>query len=165
MFPVIPAYESIKQQVVSISKSLRFGKFTNRLCRKLALSIEDAVSLALFKQRQGIETKKSIYQIFRPTCSYKTLVVSLNRWFHLALAVVALLLKRNRQSPHLIKHTDSTDIPVCIPKNARHHKTMREYAAWGHNGKGSFYGLKLHLTADLNRKILAVKFSSGNTDD
>ena len=165
MFPVIPAYESIKQQVVSISKSLRFGKFTNRLGRKLALSIEDAVSLALFKQRQGIETKKSIYQIFRPTCSYKTLVVSLNRWFHLALAVVALLLKRNRQSPHLIKHTDSTDIPVCLPKNARHHKTMREYAAWGHNGKGSFYGLKLHLTADLNRHILAVKFSSGNTDD
>lgn len=42
---------------------------------------------------------------------------------------------------------------------------MRDYASWGHNGKGSFYGLKLHLTADLNRSILAVKFSSGGVDD
>lgn len=165
MFPVIPVYESIKQQVVQISKSLRFGKFLNRLGRKLALSIEDSISLALFKQRQGIETKKSVYEIFQLPCSYKTLVVSINRWFHLALGIFALLLKQSRRSSHLIKHTDSTDIPVCLPKNARHHKTMKDWAAWGHNGKGSFYGLKLHLTADLNRHILAVKFSSGNTDD
>lgn len=165
MFPVIPIYESIKQQVVQISKSLRFGKFVKTIGRKLAISIEDAITLALFKQRQGIETKKSVYEIFQLPCSYKTLVMSMNRWFHLALAVFALLLKQNRQSSHPIKHTDSTDIPVCLPKNAKHHKTMRDYAAWGHNGKGSFYGLKLHLTADLNRNILAVKFSSGNTDD
>lgn len=165
MITVIQAFEKIKQQVVVISKSLRFGKFVKTIGRKSALSIEDAIALALFKQRQGIETKKSLYEIFRPACSYKTLVVSLNRWFHLALTVFALLLKHNRQSQHLIKHTDSTDIPVCLPKNAKHHQTMRDYAAWGHNGKGSFFGLKLHLTADLDRNILAVKFSSGNTDD
>jgi hypothetical protein len=38
-------------------------------------------------------------------------------------------------------------------------------ASWGYTGKGSFFGLKLHITADLNRKLLAIKFTSGNTDD
>ena len=165
MKAVIESFETIRQKVTVISKLLRFGKFVKTLGRKLALSIEDSISLALFKQRAGIETKRSIYDIFQPFCSYKTLVVSLNRWAKLALIVLALLLKRNRKSTHLIKHTDSTDIPVCLNKNARRHKTMRDYAAWGHNGKGSFFGLKLHLTADLNRKVLAVKFTSGNTDD
>ena len=36
---------------------------------------------------------------------------------------------------------------------------------WGNSGKGSFYGLKLHLTSDLNRKILTVYFTPGNIDD
>ena len=165
MTTVIESFETIRQKVTAISKLLRFGKFVKTIGRKLALSIETSISLALFKQKQNIATKKSLYEIFRPACSYKTLVVNLNRWGNLALVVLTLLLKSNRQSSHLIKHTDSTDIPVCLPKNGKHHKTMQDYAAWGRSSKGWFYGLKLHLTADLYRNILAVKFSSGNTDD
>lgn len=161
----IQVYESIKQKVVSISQSLRFDKFVNKVGRKLALSIEDAIALALFKQKQSIETKKSIYEIFNPPCSYKTLVVSLNRWAKLALVVLALLLKFNHKHQHLIKHTDSTDIPVCRNKNARYHKTMKHWSAWSHNGQDHYYGLKLHLTSDLNRNILAVRFTSANMDD
>lgn len=161
----IRIYESIRQTVVSISKQLRFGKFVSKLGRKLALGIEDSISLGLFWKKQNIETKKSVWEILAPPCSYKTLVVSINRWFRLALVVLALILKSNRKSSHPIKHTDSTDIPVSLNKNARYHKTMREYAAWGHNGKGYYYGLKLHLTADLERRVLAVKFTSANADD
>ena len=161
----IQVYERIRQTVVLISKQLRFSKFTNHLGRKLALSIEDSIALALFRKKQNIETKKSVYEIFNPPCSYKTLVVSINRWLKLAIVALSLLLKSNRNSSHPIKHTDSTDIPVSLNKNARYHKTMREYAAWGHNGKGYYYGLKLHLTADLNRKVLAVKFTAANVDD
>lgn len=161
----IQVYESIRQKVALISKSLRFDKLISTLGRKLALTIEDSISLALFKQKQNIETKKSIYEIFGPSCSYKTLVVSLNRWAKLALVVLALLLKFNRRQAHLIKHTDSTDIPVCRNKNARYHKTMREYAAWSHNGQTYYYGLKLHLTSDLDRNVLAVKFTAANVDD
>jgi len=161
----IQVYETIRQKVVYISKQLRFGKFLHKLGRKLALSIEDSITLALFKQRQGIETKKSVWEILAPPCSYKTLVVSMNRWFKLALAVFALLLKHNRAFCHPIKHTDSTDIPVCMNKNARYHKTMKDYAAWGHNGKGYYYGLKLHLTADLDRNVLAVRFTAANVTD
>lgn len=161
----IHVYDSIRQKVALLSKTLRFNKFTNRLGRKLALSIEDSISLALFKQKQNIETKKSVYEIFRPACSYKTLVVSMNRWMKLALAALALLLRINRTDQHLIKHTDSTDIPVCRKKNAKHHRTMKDYAAWGHNGQGHYYGLKLHLTSDLSQHVLAVRFTSANADD
>ena len=34
----------------------------------------------------------------------------------------------NRSDAHLVKHTDSTDIPVCLNKNAKHHRTMRGLA-------------------------------------
>lgn len=165
MITVIHAYEKIKRQVVFISKQLRFSKFTNKLGRKLALSIEDAISLALFKAKQGIETKKSVYQIFQPGCSYKTLAVSLNRWAKLALATLALILKANCKHQHPVKHTDATDIPVCLLKNSDHHKTMSALASKWHTGRHYYYGLKLHLTSDLSRNILAVRFTSANADD
>lgn len=165
MRTIIESFERIKQKVVSVSKSLRFDKFQNHLGRKSALSIEDSISLALFKQRQGIETKKSIYEIFQPACSYKTLVVNMNRWYQLALSIVSLILNRNRQQSHLVKHIDSTDVPVCRNKNAKHHKTMRAFAAWSNNGQGYYYGLKLHLIADLKQQVLALRFTSADTDE
>ena len=110
----IKLYHDIKQTVSFFSKRLRFDKFKNTLGRKLALALEDIVSLALFKQKNQIATKKSLYGIFEPDCSYKTLVVNLNRWSFLALIILALLMKINRTKQHPIQHIDSTDIPVCL---------------------------------------------------
>jgi len=165
MKAIIPAFQEIRQKVTAISKLLRFDKFVNKLGRKLALSIADSISLALFKQKQGIETKKSIYEIFHPPCSYKTLVVSLNRWYELALRIVGLILNRNRQTAHGVKHIDSTDVPVCRNKNAKHHQTMRAYASWSNNGQGYYYGLKLHLIADLRQQVLALQFTPADVDE
>jgi len=165
MQTVIHVFETIKQQVVLISKQLRFSKLLNKVGRKLALSIEESISLALFKQKQGIETKKSVWEILEPRCSYKTLVVSINRWSKLALAVLTLILKHNRSKSHPVKHTDTTDIPVCLLKNSDHHKTMAGIASMWHTGKHHYYGLKLHLTSDLERNVLAVKFTSANAND
>lgn len=167
MTATIPVYEAIRQKVKLLSKTLRFDKFKNKLGRKLALSIEDAVSAAVFWKKQNVKTKKSVYEILELEryCSYKTMVVSLNRWSDLALVAVALLLRMNRKSAHLVKHTDATDIPVCLNKNARYHKTMKDRATWWNSGKGYYYGLKLHLTSDLDRKVLAVRFTSANASD
>lgn len=167
MNTVIQVYEVIKQKVSLLSKTLRFDKFVNKLGRKLALSIEDSISCALFWKKQNIKTKQSVYEILQIAryCSYKTFVVSVNRFLALALAALVFLLRLNQRSAHLVKHTDTTDIPVCLPKNARSHKTMRDCASWWNTGKGYYYGLKLHLTSDLNRKVLAVKFTSANADD
>ncbi len=97
--------------------------------------------------------------------AYKTLVVNMNRFAKLAAIILAFFVNINRQNSHPIKHTDSTDIPVCLNKNASRHKTMKGLANWGHSGKGLFYGLKLHITTDLKRKLLSFKFTSGNVDD
>jgi len=158
-------FSQLKQKVSYFYDKLRFHALEKKTGRKLAISIVETVTAALFKQTANIVTKKRVYDILEPPCSYKTLVVNMNRSFSLALIIFHLLLKVNRDKQHLVKHTDSTDIPVCLPKNAKRHKTMSGYATWGHNGKGSFYGLKMHLTADLRRNILAVKFSDGGTDD
>jgi hypothetical protein len=93
------------------------------------------------------------------------MVVSMNRWSILAAAIIVLLMKINRNNQHLVKHIDSTDIPVCLFKNANAHKTMKGLARFGRSSKGTFFGLKLHIVTDLKRKLLSLKFTAGNVDD
>ena len=133
--------------------------------RKLAIKITDIISLALYQHRAGINTKKSLYEHFSLKCSYKTLSENLNRFSELSALMLTLIIKANRLGSHPIKHSDSTDIPVCLNKNAARHRTMNGLANWGHSGKGWFYGLKLHITTDFRKKLLALKFSSGNVHD
>lgn len=161
----IQLYHRLKQKVGFCYSQLKLNKFENKKGRKLALSIIETISYGVFKQLIGSPTKKAVYKIFKPSCSYKTFVVNLNRFAFLALLIVTVLLKINHKQASQVKHTDSTDIPVCLNKNARYHKTMQGIAQWGKTGKGWFYGLKLHLTCDLKRKLLAILFTSGNTHD
>jgi len=142
--------------------NLKISKSTGR---PLTIKPEVTIALSLFKQAQGIETKKSIWEIFNLKCSYKTLVVNMNRLAIYALMILQAILRWNRKHAHIVKHTDSTDIPVCLTKNGRHHKTMRDFATWAHGPKGWYYGLKMNITTDLKRNMLAVRFSSGNSDD
>lgn len=161
----IQLYTKLEKVVAHLYQQFRLDKHEKTKGRKLALSIINIVSLAVFKQFNGIPTKKAIFRIFRPKCSYKTLVVNINRFAKIALLILSALMKINNKNSHVVKHTDATELPVCLNKNARHHKVMKGFAAWGKNGKGWFYGVKMHITTDLNRKLLAVKFSPGNTSD
>jgi len=162
-----PVFDKIKQTVKFFSNKLRFDKFLNKTGRKLAISINNILSLALYKSKQGIVTKKAVWDEFQNhfNCTYKTFVINMNRWYFLALIIIALLMKINRKNSHIVKHIDSTDIPVCKFKNAHYHKTMKGLAQFGHNSKGTFYGLKLHIISDLKKQILSIRFTSGNVDD
>lgn len=142
--------------------NLKISKSTGR---PLAISPEETIAMSLFKQAHGIETKKSVWEIFNLKCSYKTLVVSMNRMSIWALVILRSILKWNQKRSHIVKHSDSTDIPVCLAKNGKRHRTMRGLATWARGPKGWYYGLKMNLTADLNRKVLSVMFSSGNASD
>ena len=161
----IQLYNDIKKIVSFFSRQLKFDKYKNKLGRKLALPLEEIISIALFKQKNGIPTKKAVYEMLKLKCSYKTMVVNLNRWYYLAVIILILLMKINRCNQHIIKHIDSTDIPVCLFKNANNHKTMKGLACFGRSSKGIYFGLKLHIITDLKRKLLSVKFTSGNIDD
>jgi len=133
--------------------------------RKLAMTKEEIIALGVFKQIQGIKTKKSIYEIFSLPCSYKTLVVNINRFAFLILIIIKWLLSQNKKCSYPVKYTDSTDIPVCLNRKAYKHKVMKGIAQWSKTGKGWFYGLKLHLTADMKKNVLSLKLTSGNIND
>jgi hypothetical protein len=123
------------------------------------------IALSLFKQSQGIETKKSIWNIFNLKCSYKTLVVNMNKMSIWAILILKSILAWNQKHSHIVKHTDSTDIPVCLTKNGSRHRTMSAYATWAHGPKGWYYGLKMSITTDLKRNLLAVSLGAGNSND
>lgn len=160
----IKVFNDIVTKVQFLFKHLKLtiAKSTGRT---LAIKPEVIIALSLFKQSQGIVTKKSVWKIFDLKCSYKTLVVNMNRYAVHALAILQALMKMNQKHAHLVKHTDSTDIPVCLNKNATHHKTMKGLASFGHSGKGFYYGLKMSITTDLKRTLLAVRFATGTSDD
>ncbi len=162
MKPALAVYHDVKEKVTFLYHQLNLFKYENTTGRKLALPIIEIITLGLYKHTQHIATKKAIWKDFRPPCSYKTLVVNLNRFSLLAFFVLMKILEFNRSQSHPVKHTDSTDIPVCLSKNAKYHKTMAGLAQWGHSGKGLFYGLKLYLTGDLKRQMLSIRFTPGN---
>lgn len=161
----ITVYNKIREVVKFFWGRLKLDRQLPLTGRPLKISPTDAIAAGLLKQRQNIETKKAAHELLEPSCSYKTFVVSLNRWAKWAGVILAFCLRVNRANAHLVKATDSTDIPVCLNKNGARHKTMALFADWGKTGKGWFYGLKLHLTSDLKRKMLALRFTAGNVHD
>lgn len=161
----ITIYHTLKTIVSQIFHSLKLKDREHSKGRKPKLTNTEAVTCAILKQKQNIATKKSLWEILEPSISYQKFVNALNRVASYLARIVAALLSLAQKDAHFIKFTDATDIPVCLPKNARHHKTMDGLAAWSKTGKGSFFGLKLHLSADVKGKVLALKFTSGNSDD
>ena len=160
----IKPFTTIVPKVTFLIKQLNLNLRKNT-GRPLSLSPEHIISLGIFWKKQGIITKKSLYDMFVPTCTYKTLVVLLKKFIKEILQILIILMKELRKSAHLVKHTDSTDIPVCLNKNAKHHKTMMSLSSWGHSGKGLYYGIKMNITTDLKGRLLAFHFASGNGDD
>jgi len=158
-------YNVIVQQVQFFYNALRLDKHEKQTGRKLAIPIPEIIALSLYKQRYGIQTKKALYETFELRCAYKTFVVNMNRFAYLAALILIVLVKMNRRVQHIVKHTDSTDIPVCTNRKAKCHKTMYSLASWSHTGKGAFYGLKLHITTDLKRRMLAVHFTHGEVHE
>ncbi len=160
----IKPFISIVPKVTFLIKHLNL-KLSKNTGRPLSLSPEHIISLGIFWKKQGIITKKSLYDMFEPKCSYKTLVVLLKKFTKETLQILVMLTHELRKKSHLVKHTDSTDIPVCLNKNAKHHKTMQEVSSWGHSGKGFYYGIKMNITTDLEGRLLAIYFTSANGDD
>lgn len=161
----IQVYNTLRNKVTEIYHKLKLQKHENTKGRKNLIHNIDAVTLGIWKQSQGIATKKSLFEIIAPKCSYKTLVVSINRCLELLKKVICFIMFLNRHTCHTVKHTDSTDLPVCSIRKARHHRTMEMLASWSKSSKGWFYGLKLHLSVDLEGRIVGLYFTTGKDSD
>lgn len=165
MHLVCHIYQVIQRKVRKLVRFLKLHTLVAKVGRKLSLSIEDALTYGLYWKKANLKTKKALYELVEPNCSYKTFVVSINRWSVIAACILMLLLKINRAFQHPVKHIDSTAIPVCKYKNRKIHRTMRVLADVGHTGDGPFYGIKLHLIADLLGRWQSCLFTSGNVPD
>ena len=163
-------YGTLKNKIIQTLATLKLrllptAEEKKHAGRPLALKIIDILTLGVFRAEHGIETKQDLHDLFDPPCSYKTLVVNLNNFAALILLLCVRMANENRRNTHLVKYTDSTDVPVCLVKNAKHHRTMRHIARWGKTRKGWFYGLKFHLTVDAPLRVLSFSFTPGNRDD
>jgi transposase len=162
---MLSVFLNLKDIVVVLYNQLNLKIFENATGRKRALATTDVITLAVYKHTQGIPTRKQIWNDFKPPCTYKTFNESINRLLPAILRVLMLLLALNQKNAHTIKYTDATDIPVCLNKNAKYHKTMSVCARWGRGSKGFYYGLKLHVTSDFEGRLLAIRFTSSNAND
>ena len=70
----ITVYHKLQNKVTEIYQKLNLKQYEKTKGRKLKISIIDFITLALFKQKQNIVTKKSLFEMIGPNCSYKTLV-------------------------------------------------------------------------------------------
>jgi len=161
----LTTYQNLKAIIADIFSSLKLKNREHPKGRKPALTNIEAVTCAVLKQQQNIETKQSLYDIVEPPCSYNTFVVSINRTLEYLAQVIALIISVFRRYAHTIKFTDATETPVCLLKNSKHHKTMAQFATKSKSSKGYYFGLKTHISADLEGRILALKFTSANGND
>ena len=127
----------------------------------------DAITFGVYQHLSTRQTKKSVWHDFKKKmrCAYSTFVTTLNDAGELVLEILGKLMQSNREIAHIIKHTDATDIPTCLNKNATRSKTMSEHATWGHSGKGYYFGLKMTMTRDLEGRLLGLKFTRANAND
>lgn len=135
--------------------------------RPRKISQIDAIVFALYQHTSTRATKKSVYEDFKHVlkCSYKTLVVSINKAMLACMRILFIILRTNRQYQHLVKYTDATDIPVCLRKNADSHKTMKDFSEIARSTKGWFYGIKLTITRDAEGRWLGMRFTRANKND
>ena len=158
-------YYNLKTIVAQIFSSLKLKDRDHPKGRKPILTNTEAVTCVVLKQQQNIATKKSLYEIVEAPLSYNRFVVALNRTAKYLGRIIAFILQLFNRHSHFLKFTYSTDLPVCLNKNGKSHRTMKDLATWSKTGKGWFYGLKLHLTSDVDGKVLALKLTPGNSDD
>lgn len=158
-------FHNLKTIVANIFRTLKLKDREHPKGRKPILTNTETVTCVILKQQQNIVTKKSLWEIVEAPLSYNRFVVALNRAGKYLAHIITAIMQLLGKSSHPLKFTDSTDLPVCLNKNGKSHRTMNGLAAWSKTGKGWFYGLKLHLTSDVRGKVLALKLTPGNSDD
>ena len=107
--------EDILTKVKFIARELKWIS-PKKTGRPMAVSKETIITYSLYLHLNGIPTKKKVYESFKPKCSYKTFVVQINSNAIFALYILKLIMEINKRNSHIIKHTDSTDIPICLKK-------------------------------------------------
>lgn len=98
---------------------------------------------------------------FPDLVDYDRFIALMPRLF-LPLQIMLHFLKGDAQGIYFM---DSTHLAMCHNKRIERNKTFKGLAARGKSAMGWFYGFKLHIVINHKGQIMAVKITSGNTDD
>ncbi len=160
-------YDNLKRNITHAIKAFNINISAAPTGRPRKIPTLDAIVLALYQHKSARATKRSVYEDFKTSlrCSYKTLVVSLNKAAVLTKQILELLMRCFANQAHPVKYTDATDLPVCLKKNADKHKTMALLAGLGKSSKGWYYGLKMTMTRDYEGRILGLRFTHPSMND
>ncbi|WP_263081036.1 IS982 family transposase [Endozoicomonas sp. Mp262] len=138
--------------------------------RKQSLSISEVATIVILFHAKGYRCLKHFYM--NHVCKYWHKhfhgLVSYNRFVELmpqALMVLSAFLQTRYGKVSGISYIDSTGIAVCEKSRALRHKVFKDEAGWGKSSTHWYYGFKLHLIINDTGELLAVKCTSGNTDD
>jgi hypothetical protein len=162
-------FHNLKNRITQIVHSFKLNLTHKKHPQGRPLKIEslDAIALALYQHASSRATKKSVYEDLKDSlnCSYKTLVMAMNRAAIYVMQILGIIMRWGRQYGHLVKYTDATDLPVCLKKNADSNRVMKGIAEIGHSSKGWYYGLKMTMTRDADGNILGLRFTSPRKND
>ncbi len=107
MLTQVTLYNELQKKINFFVNKLSLNQTLNTIGRKLILSLTDILTTALFKHLAQITTKKKLWELLELLCSYKTLVVNMNRFSYLALKILFILLRYNCLNTHLVKQSRS----------------------------------------------------------
>ncbi len=141
--------------------------------RKKKLSRAELLTIAIIKQKIGIETNKQLYFLiknymeseFSKLPSYQQFCAGLesNFWYLGIINTVLSELNKQKKSDFFI--IDSTPLPLCSVGYRFRSQLGKGIASSGKNMNGWYFGFKLHLIINKNMDIVSFKFTNGSTSD
>ena len=158
----------------SLPKELRYSrKLGNNNCRKVgrpaALSVSETITILLFSNLTAPQKLlKDVWKWaitnhsddFKVPCCSKFI-----EHCHKAIPHMERLLKELLVSDANLRFIDSTMLPVCRQCRADNHRVAKDYANWGKNHQGWWYGFKLHAAIDEHGNLAAIWFTPANEAD
>lgn len=141
--------------------------------RKKKLSRAELLTIAIIKQKLGIETNKQLYFLienymkreFSEMPSYQQFCAGLeSNFWHLGI-INTMLSEFNKQKQSEFYVIDSTPLPLCSVGYRFRSQLGKGLASSGKNMNGWYFGFKLHLIINKNMDIVSFKFTNGSTSD
>jgi Transposase DDE domain len=139
------------------------------------LRAAEVLTILIWAAWRGLGDKAKVYfhlqtyhrREFPTLGAYSKFVEARNRYSVELRALGAVVLHRNRhaQGAYPIVRQDSTAIAVCHVARAHQHRTFRAWARTSKNGRGWWYGFKLHVQCDEAGRLSAFDLTTATVDD
>jgi len=153
-----------------ILEGLLLPEVTGARIPKCRMTLSEIMTVLIGFHGSRYRTFKDFYTLHVLPCWKQAMpgLVSYNRFVELmSYALVGLCCYLHTCKGEVTGYSfiDSTPLEVCHNKRASSHKVFADFATWGKNSVGWWYGLKLHLIINEQGELLSFKVTPANVDD